>query len=325
MGNSYYCKKLETTLHFLPNTIKYCCSNAEGPGVEITDFTKIDKNQILAEKNKYIEMLNNGEIPAKCKGCVEFKEKSFMDKVKEKFVEAKHDLISNIIIDHFKQCDCNCIYCSQKKLYPGVTQNYEVLPILQQLYNSNVLDAQNLTVEFQGGNISLLNEFDNIIGYLKSKRYNKYSIRTNMIKYLPAFKMLDGESILCVSLDCGSKEMYKRIKNVDAFDDVINNLKQIRKDTTVVMQLQYIVVKDVNDNKEELEKFLKIAKDIDKNNTIIMEIDYNDTFMTPGKRFDVPKHYAELFDFAEKYCNENDLHFYVTPYTKGIIEKGYSE
>ena len=325
MGNSYFCKKLETTLHFLPNGIKYCCSNVEGPGVEITDFTKIDKTQIMAEKNKCIEMLNNGEIPEKCKGCVEYKEKSFMDKVKEKFTQTNSNLISYIIIDHFKQCDCSCIYCSQKKLYSDSTQKYEVLPIIQQLFDANMIDAKNLRVEFQGGNISVLNEFDNIIGYLKSKQCNKYSILTNMIKYLPTFKMLDGQSIICVSLDCGSKEVFKKIKNVDAFDEVVNNLKQIRKDTTVVMQTKYIVVKDVNDNKEELEKFLNIAKDIDPNNTIILEIDYNDTFMTPGKRFDVPKHYAELFEFAEKYCNENNLHYYVAPYTKDVINKGYSE
>ncbi len=57
MNNSYYCEKLEKTLHFMPDGVKFCCSCAEGAGIKIEDFSKFNKEDIINAKNKYIQML----------------------------------------------------------------------------------------------------------------------------------------------------------------------------------------------------------------------------------------------------------------------------
>ena len=77
MKKSYYCEKLEKTLHFLPEEIKFCCSCAEGLGIKIKDFSKVDKKEIIKVKNKYIKQLKNGVIPSQCFGCLELNSKNF--------------------------------------------------------------------------------------------------------------------------------------------------------------------------------------------------------------------------------------------------------
>ncbi len=50
MLESYHCEKLEKTLHFLPDGVKFCCSCAEGTGIKISDFSKFNKDDIIKGK-----------------------------------------------------------------------------------------------------------------------------------------------------------------------------------------------------------------------------------------------------------------------------------
>ena len=335
MEKSYNCKQLETTLHFLPDDVKYCCSCTPGIGVGIYDFSKFNKDDVITRRQKYIEQLNNGKIPAGCTGCPDLKEKTktdeepanFSDKIKSLFGKNNNsEKISHIIIDHFKQCDCRCIYCTQKQLYPNETQRYEILPVIKQLYKSGLLDTKNMFVEFQGGNISLLKEFDDLLKEFQKHNCNKYLVLLNGIKYIPALENLDKNSCIVVSLDSGTKETFKKIKNVDAFDSVVNNLIELKKKSDVQIRLKYIVIKDVNDNIDEAKQFFDTVLKIGQNVWTSFEIDYRDTFMSQGVRFEVPKHYYELFDFAQNYSREKGIVYSInTDFTKSVLEKGYSD
>ena len=156
MTKSYKCEKLESTLHFLPDKIKFCCSNAAGVGMDIKNYNKTDKTELIKTKNYYIGLLAKGIIPNECRGCIHYKENSFW----KFFKKNKNILINHIIIDHYKECDCNCIYCSQKIIYKDSKQKYQLLPLIKDLYRKNIIDKKNLKVEFQGGNVSMLKEFD---------------------------------------------------------------------------------------------------------------------------------------------------------------------
>lgn len=326
MFESYHCEKLEKTLHFLPDGVKFCCSCAEGTGIKINDFSKFNKEEIIKGKKKYIDLLKKGYIPKECKGCIEYKKNNLYKKIKSIFIKQHKNKITHIIIDHFKQCDSNCIYCSQKKLFSERTQNYELLPIIKQLYEQNMIDTENLKVEFQGGNISELKEFEDLMKEFYEHNCDDFVILMNGIKYIPILEEIGNnwKSHICISLDAGTKETYKKIKNIDAFDQVIENIKRLKQKSKAQISLKYIIIKDVNDNKEELEKFLNIAKEIGNIQPLHLEIDYNDTLLSPGTRFDIPKHYYELFEEAENYCRKNNISYKVFPYTKHILKQGYS-
>ena len=324
MRKSYSCEKLEKTLHFLPDGVKFCCSCAEGAGLKILDFSKFNNDLVIKSRKEFVFCLKSGIIPNQCLGCVEYKEITLSEKLKSLFNSNKKELVSHIIIDHYKQCDCNCVYCSQKKLFPDTVQKYQILPIIKQLYELNMIDKENLKVEFQGGNVSVLNEFDDLMNIFKSQNCNNFIILSNFIKYIPQIEDLDWRSILCVSLDSGCKETFQKIKNVDAFNDVVENLKKLRSKSQIIYHLKYILLKGINDNKEEMNKFLSLAKEIDNKATIIIEFDYNDTLMLPkGSKFEVPKHYYELFELAKEYSNTYGMTFFMLPFTKMVLDKGF--
>ena len=322
MEKSYYCEKLENTLHFLPDGVKYCCSCTKGIGLEIEDFNKFDMNDVISKRDYYIQSLKEGDLPKGCIGCTDYKERTIKSKIASLFKLFDKNKISHIIIDHFKQCDCNCTYCAQKKLFPQTTQNYELLPIIKNLYEKNYINSKNLKVEFQGGNVSVLSEFPLLMQEFKNHQAKEYVILSNMIKYLPELEELGENDILTVSVDAGTKETFQRIKNVDAFDEVIANIRKLRNNSKI--QYKYIILQNQNDNIEEVKNFLNIAKEIGGLH-IVIDIDYNDTFMTPGVRFDVPKHYYDIMKFIDEYCKENYLGYSVRPSAQITLDKGYSE
>lgn len=326
MFESYYCEKLEKTLHFLPDEVKFCCSCAEGAGIKISDFSKFNKKGITMAKKRYIKFLKNGQLPKECSGCIEYKKRSIKQRIKEFFEKPVETKISHIIVDHFKQCDCNCSYCSQTKFFPSKTQNYELLPIIKQLYEQKMIDLENLKVEFQGGNISELKEFEDLMNEFHAHNCDDFVILMNGIKYIPVLEKIGNnwKSHICISLDAGTRGTYKKIKNVDAFDQVIENIKKLRQHSKAQISLKYIIIKDVNDNMEELEKFLNIAREIGNIEPLHLEIDYNNTLLAKGIKFEIPKHYYEMFDKAEKYCKENNLGYRVFPYTQHLLNQGYS-
>ena len=326
MKKSYFCEKLEKTLHFLPNKIQYCCSCTIGANYEIENFSQISKKDITKKREEYIELLNEGIIPKGCVGCVEYKEKEYKKQNSfQKFFNKKNK-ISHIILDHYKQCDCTCIYCSQKILYPQTMQNYDVLPIIKQLYKQNMISQKHLTVEFQGGNISCLKEFEALIEEFNKKKNIHFIFLTNGIKHLPILETLPNSENhhICISLDAGTKATFKKIKNVDAFENVIQNIKTINEKTKMSIGLKYIIIKGINDNAEELNKFLNLSKEIKNVSPIYLEIDYNNTILNGDTEFKVPAHYYELFDITENFCKENNLNYIFFPHTKRILENGRS-
>ncbi len=320
---SYYCKMLQTTLHFLPNAVKFCCSCAEGPGVKIKDYNNINKKEIEQTRLKFINALRNGEIPKECKGCFEYKQteipkKGFFEslfKKEEKFP------VNYIIVDHYKQCDCSCVYCSQKILYGDNVTQYALLPLIKQLYANNMIDSYNLKVEFQGGNISCLNEFDSLLEEFKKNKCRNYAVLSNGIKYMPQLENMDSNSFICISLDCGTRETFNKIKNVDGFDSTIENIKRLRENSNICIALKYIVINGINDNMDEVNAFLNIAKDLVKNGSVIFDIDYRDTILNINPDFKVPSHYNEIFKYAEEYCKQNNIPFTAPVFTKNILEQ----
>ena len=319
MGKSFYCEKLEKTLHFLPDGVKYCCSCTEGIGLKIDDFNSFDMLKVISKKNDYIKMLKKGEIPTGCSGCSEYKQLTFIRKILSIFSKNR---ISHIIADHFKQCDCNCVYCSQKKIFPNTTQNYELLPIIKNLYKEGYTDNKNLKIEFQGGNVSVLKEFNDLIKEFKHNNCEHFVVLSNMIKYLPILEELEDKVLLSVSIDSGSRKTFERVKQVDAFNMVVDNLKKLRKNSKVLIQPKYIIVHNVNDNIDEIKKFIELIKEIDCQYYPMFDIDYNDTFMSAGKQFDVPPHYYDLIKFIDSFCKENSIGYSISHSLQTTLDQG---
>ena len=332
MTKSYYCPKLEITLNLLPDEIKYCCSCAACPGITIKNSQNLEKEKIIKTKKQLIEMFKQGIIPTKCRGCSEYKEKkeensNFIKKLIGFFYPKETKKISHLIMNHYKQCECKCIYCNEITNYNSKKQNYNALPLIKQLFEEKMINEENLTVEFQGGNVSLLTEFEDIIEELSKNNCKNITILTNGVQSLPAVEKYASKMNfrLCISLDSGTKETFNKIKRIDAFDKVIDNIKKFTSLQNVELTLKYITLNGINDNIDEIKEFLKIAQSTENKVTVAFDIDYRDTFLTPADKFIAPKHYKELYKEVENFCKENNIMYTIQPQLKTVLEKGYYE
>jgi molybdenum cofactor biosynthesis enzyme MoaA len=68
----------------------------------------------------------------------------------------------------------------------------------------------------------------------------------------------DGLTQIITDLSAGTAETFKKIKGVDCFDKVLGNLGQYASSGGNV-SVKYILFKGINDNIEEIEKFIDIA------------------------------------------------------------------
>lgn len=324
----YSCDFLNNELAFFTDRITSCCSGYDG--IKYTTVSspedKISWNEILKIKKKNIKLLENGIIPEGCKNCYKLKP----------YEKAENYKFSRLVINHFHHCNCGCVYCALREFTNGKitlekkpSDFYNLLPHIRELYKKNLLDKEKLVVEFQGGDLSVLDEFEALVDEFLENGVDEFIFTTNNIVFQPkiveALKKKGG--MYTTSLDCGTREMYKKLKRVDKFDDAINNLRRYKEELQQAndagLYVKYIIVQGLNDNIEELSKFLDYMEEI-KVNVVVVEINYHDILIHKNKEFIVPEHYYELFKYAEERCEKSPVTLCVWEYTKNVLAKGKS-
>ena len=326
MKKRYYCKRLNETLNFDALKVFYCCATRTGPSIDIPKPDKI--KDIITKRKSLIKMLDRGIIPPECEGCFDLKEQT----------NPKPLIISQfsnvpkagmIIVKHFKQCDCSCIYCceqylSKRKivLKSKKSDYYDLLPIIKELYKHNMIDKENTDVHFQGGNVSVLDEFEDLVNIFMENGVKRVEIATNGIKYLPIIEQICTKTFvdINISIDAGTRETYKKIKTVDKFNELIENLKKYAK-LPLLLRLKYILVRGINDTKEEIENYINLMREIGIKNSELMIDQCDNEFLSSGE-FRIPQYYYELFDFYKKKCKENNIEPHIWEYIEEILAKG---
>ena len=105
-----------------------------------------------------------------------------------------------------------------------------------------------------------------------------------------------------MSIDAGTRETYQKIKGHDFFDKVITNLKKYSESEGDV-SLKFIILEGINDNKEEIDGFIKIAKGIARY-IIISNDSYQIRNMMSAKDFGMLKYFIQE-------CKKQRLQFYL--------------
>lgn len=326
MRKRYYCKRLNETLNFDALKVFYCCATRTGPSIDVPPPDRV--KDIIIKRNALIKMLDRGIIPEECKECFDLREQENPKNIILSQL-SKPPKANMIIVKHFKQCDSSCIYCCEQYLSgrkivlkPKKSDYYDLLPVIKECYKQDIIDKDNLDVHFQGGNVSVLEEFEDLVDIFMKNGVKRVEIATNGIKYLPAIERIADKTFvdINISLDAGCRETFKKIKTVDKFDEVVENLKKYVK-MPVLLRLKYILVRGYNDNKEELEKYINLMKEIGITNSELM-IDQCDSEFIQDGEFKIPDYYYELFDFYKKKCTENSIIPTIWEYIEEILKKG---
>lgn len=264
-GNREYrlgCFNLQNYIYISSGHIKTC---AHFPWT--THFI-FEKDQVLEEKDvigkldelevwrrETIAKLRNGEKTS-CHGCSALHWGFFE---KEPHVEILG------VGPNFKggtKCNCNCFYCNQNTVIRTESNqklsNYDIHRISAEYYDT--LD----TTILADGEPTILPNIDEICDLVLQKNWS-IQLNTNAILYKE--KLADAiasnpKSFMAVALDSGSRETYRKIKRVDTYERVIENLHKYKEKGCNIF-LKYILIPQYNDNLDEIIKFLQVVEELD--------------------------------------------------------------
>lgn len=270
------CKWLESGVCFdtgvYGSNVKLCCyMSAPGGGNSMIfeDYhgEKIDWEKFFKIKNDYRNIQKSGKTVDGCVGCVFLEEKEWEQK----------DYIDNIIFDHFTKCNCACKYCyteEDKKKY-NTLKTYNIYPIIKDMFDKKII-RRGGAIGFGGGEPTILPEFDKLISLFLKNGFYDIRVPSSGIKYSKIIEkgISTDQLSVVISIDSSSRETYKRIKQIDKFDLVCKNLKKYAKAQRYSYNVisKYIIIPEVNDNKTEIDNWLKFNKE-NKIERIVIDIE----------------------------------------------------
>lgn len=251
------CNLLEHGICFYINNLCSCCYAPLKYAPYIFPYYKgnlIDVDILFSRIKYWREGAKNNKYLINCKNCYQLEIKDW----------SEENYIDQVYITHFYKCNANCIYCIND-IKPGdiVREPYDIIPILDDLKNKGVL-KRNFEIHVGGGEFTIYKECNDIIEkYVLTGFSSRIAIATNGIKFSDSIyrAMKENKACIIISLDSGNRNLYKKIKRVDCFDLVKNNIKMYSSDDYSRNNtfLKYIVIPKINDNKRDFKQFLKIA------------------------------------------------------------------
>ena len=315
------CPNLKHSLHFFYDEIRACCSNVPGP-IFYPDFNgeSIDWDYIYSKRKNYYKEINSffSEVsaPKECLKCFDA-QLNYSDKKVEKF----SNQIKRIYFQNHMSCNAKCVYCTFAHVEKGY--QYKVLGIVKSLIDNNLL-ATDASIYMSGGEPTISPEFEDLLSLLTSYLVNnKIEILTSGIKYCESIKecFIQDKLKMVLSLDSGTRETYKKVKGVDCFNQVLENLKiyvQASDNARENITLKYILVDKYNDNNKEIEEFFNVVTSLGIKN-VRLDIDYEKYKFTRYIR--VPEYYFDLIKCFNKLAADNNLNVQICEQVLAVLNK----
>ncbi len=302
------CNWINHGLNFEPHHIEMCCLRCHIGGGNLIikpgfNGELLNWDEVFELKKPFIEQNKNGHIHNKCEGCFNLYEKDWEED--KKYFNYLH-------FNHWTHCNCKCIYCftDYNKDFYNTQRYYNVFPIVKDMFEKNLFKPGG-EITFAGGEPTILDEFEDLLNLFIENDVSRVTIHTSGIKYSPAISrgIKAGIVDVVVSLDSGTTETFKKIKNVSAYEKVIENTKMYVdaeiKDNFPLVSTKYIMMPDINDNIDEVEKWLSINKECNVR-SIVIDIEHQ-WFKLQREKCAFPKHGRDIFDYIYKRAKELDL------------------
>ncbi|MDB4264752.1 radical SAM protein, partial [bacterium] len=207
------CRKLESGIRLGQEGIHSCqigpfCSPLFWSGDEVSKI-KITKDMIVEKRKWLFQMLNDDHSDIACKHCHMVRAKRYED---VEFTRLGHiDLAATTI------CNLRCTFCGYAVHDLFSEAKYDALAILREF---NAQDVEwDSAVDFNGGEPTLLRDFDEYIDYFASRRIRIF-LYTNAVKFRQSVydRLVDGSiRWVCTSLDSGSPSTFLHIKKRNYF------------------------------------------------------------------------------------------------------------
>ncbi len=316
----YGCPLTQSQLFFQHNSIRNCCENPLIPnapfamfGGEQTLENIVGMKQRVMDRIREFHVLripteNHSHLYEKSNGAWEYSVKEdecFLEgdiycchchEVRKGYFTREHFLIDYMQISSNSDSVCNfkCPYCCEAmpgyvpKYDDGITDNIiNAIKSLAQADKSIELDDR---VHFcvASGEPAMYSALEKIASYVPNAYYQiltNASIYSNVIQNLIS---RGGEIVM--SLDAGTPETFAKIKGVDCWNRVLDNLRKYRQFGSIVPK--FIIQPGMNDNEKDIDGFVDFCKSISP-----LRIEVVRDWMVEGFDYDA-FHYEEKTKYA---------------------------
>ena len=264
---------------------------------------KLNWSELISKIQEIRSGFKRGEIDSHCKGCFALREDDWDDNTKFKWIQ----------IAHWSDCNCNCTYCYRvASEFVKPKKRYKLMPVIKELDKMGLLDYSG-ELAYSGGEPACLREFDDITNFFIKKGERNIMVHTNAI--VPVKSVLNGLKTdtmsVTVSVDCGDREKFKQIKQIDAYKKVMNTLKRYVEAQGLnkkMVRSKYIIIPKVNDTKEDVNKWLDETERIGIQQVII---DFESDWLARNSK-NIPSYIDDLYDYivADIKRRGLDIQFY---------------
>ena len=251
------CRYIEHGMDFEHTRLETCCFTCHSGGGQITlkdeySGEKIDWDALFEKKRKYREEHRKGNLMPICVGCVFLEEKEW----------DQEDYIDFLQFNYWVACNSKCTYCYEvqnRKLFEKI-KPYNTVPIIQEMIDKKILRPGG-EVSFGGGEPTIAPEFEELINLLTKSGFRNMRIHSSGIKFSPAIANAIKKGVLnvVISIDSGCDKTYKKVKNVNAYKKVIDNMKkyaEANQNGFGLMTSKYIIIPNINDNRKEIDMWI---------------------------------------------------------------------
>ena len=311
------CRYIEHGLDFEHTRLETCCFTCHSGGGHITLKTDykgemIDWEKLFEQKRKYREEHRKGNILPNCKGCVFLEEKEWDEE----------DYINFLQFNYWVQCNSKCSYCYEvqnKKMFDKI-KPYNTVPIIKEMIDKNILRTGG-EVAFGGGEPTIAPEFEDLINLLTNSGFRNMRIHSSGIKFSPAIEDAIKKGVLnvVISIDSGCEKTYKKIKSVNCFKKVVENMKKYaayNKNNYGLMTYKYIIIPNVNDNRKEIDLWIETVKSIDGK---WLAVDIEDVWYKIN-RATISPYYLDLINYIINRANEYNMKVELYDRARGLKE-----
>lgn len=181
-----------------------------------------------------------------------------------------------------KQCNFDCLYCelikskTMSKQIVSINVKEYIEAIKETLSRHNNIDVITLTANGEPTMYPYLNELIDEIN--KIKRNEKLLILSNssLINNPNVVSALMKIDIVKLSLDCATKECFKKLDKIDKSinsDNIIDGIIKFSKIFPNELVLEVLFVKNINDKDDEISKMYEFIKQINPTRVDIGTID----------------------------------------------------
>ncbi|MEI0518249.1 radical SAM protein [Brachyspira murdochii] len=245
------CKYIESGVRFSYEGITCCCANTFISPVIITaeemKSGKVTYELVVERRKELFERVNglkDGDTGS-CLKCNLLMEREYKD-VNFEYLGG-HGYSSGFNIQHFTSCNLRCSYCIFTKENTFKPPIYSNLIEFIELFRSRGKLIGGNWIEFNGGEPTLLNNFNEILDYLVENNCGTVMLFSNSLKYSESVYNALKENKICIttSLDAGTPSTYKKMKRVDGYAKVLENMIRYKNSGTKNMfVLKYIICEE---------------------------------------------------------------------------------